>query len=224
MNLEALKSAIYNHVVGGLKGTNQNFSFSMDQLEDEIIEERVALIKEYSIKNLLPRKELLLSIRCIPIDCSDIERCCRPGYDADKIKHFEIPQMMLDFGSDAIEYVGPADGSRNYKVYTGNGWQYHTSRQRGSQKPYVWIDTTPNLNNKYDAFIFNQPLLMETITVTAIFKDPRQLKDYNCCNEQDYLNMSFLERDIKNRLIERYFRYQRQGQPAEMPNDQIIKP
>jgi hypothetical protein len=100
----------------------------MDQLEDEIIEERVALIKEYSIKNLLPRKELLLSIRCIPIDCSDIERCCRPGYDADKIKHFEIPQMMLDFGSDAIEYVGPADGSRNYKVYTGNGWQYNTSR------------------------------------------------------------------------------------------------
>lgn len=224
MSLEALKSAIYNHVVGGLKGANQNVPFSMDQLEDEIIEERLALIKEYSLKNLLPKNELLLSIRCIELDCLDIERCCKNPQDYDKHKHFEIPPIVLDYGIEGIDYVGPADGSLNYKVYIDNGWQYHGKKPVGSNKPYVWIDVTPNLNGNLDGFIFNQNPLLSQISIRAIIKDPRQLSKYNCCEEQEYTNFSFLERDIKNRLIERYFRYFRQGQPTPTPNDQMIKP
>jgi len=48
----------------------------------------------------------------------------------------------------------------------------HKYRRRGKDKPYVWIDTTPNENNMYDCFIFNAPLL-SAVSITAIFKDPR---------------------------------------------------
>jgi hypothetical protein len=43
---------------------------------------------------------------------------------------------------------------------------------RGKDKPYVYIDTTPNENNMYDAFVFNAPLL-KRLSVVAIFKDLR---------------------------------------------------
>lgn len=224
MNLEALTSAIYNNVVGGLKGTNSNFPFSLQQIEDEIIEERLGLIKEYSLKNLLPKKDLTLAIRCISLDCKDLDRCCASTAEEEKVKHFEVPQLITDFGVEAIEYVGPTDGSRNYRVYMDNGWQHHSKRTRGANKPYIWIDAIPNENNKFDAFLFNQPFLMETITIIAIFKDPRQLEDYNCCQPQEYMNMTFLAKDIKNRLTERYFRYFRQAQPPVTPNDLTIKP
>jgi hypothetical protein len=36
----------------------------------------------------------------------------------------------------------------------------------------------------YDGFIFNAPLLKE-ISITAAFKDPRQLKKYKCCTDDD---------------------------------------
>lgn len=224
MNLEALTSAIYNNVVTGLKGTTQNFAFSLEQLEDEIVEERVTLIKEYLMKNLLPKKELTQAIRCIPVDCSDIERCCVSDEENEKLKHFELPQLVLDFGIEAIEYLGPSDGSINYKVYFDNSWKYHTKKARASNRPYVWIDSSPNSNGNYDGFIFNQPQLMNQLTVIGIFKDPRELRKYSCCATEDHKGFSFLERDIKMRLTERYFRYFRQIPTPPTPNDLTIKP
>jgi hypothetical protein len=50
----------------------------------------------------------------------------------------------------------------------------HKFLRRGAEKPYVYIDTTPNENNMYDCWIFNAPLLKK-ISVIGIFKDPRQL-------------------------------------------------
>lgn len=155
MKLEALTSAIYNNVVGGLKGLNQNVPFSMAQLEDTVINERLAIIKEYSLKNLVPRKDLLLAIRCLELDCESIERCCLNPEEGTKIKHFEIPQLFLDFGIDAIEYLGPQDGSNNLKFYISSAWRYHKYKIRGAHKPFVYIDTTPNKNNKIDCFLFN---------------------------------------------------------------------
>jgi len=46
MLLTELASAIYNDVVGGLRGYAATPNMSLEQLEDEIIEERQAVIKE----------------------------------------------------------------------------------------------------------------------------------------------------------------------------------
>lgn len=224
MNLDALTSAIYNNVVTGLKGTTQNFSFTLEQIADEIIEERLTLIKEYLLKNILPFNEVSRTIRCVPVDCKDLERCCAlDSAENTKWKHFEIPALMSDFGQDVIQFIGPSDYSVNYKAYLNNYWRHHNKKMRKSNRPYVWIDTNPNANGKFDGFIFNQPPLMDQITITAIFKDPRQLQEYSCCESEDN-SFSFLERDIKMRLTERYFRYFRQVPTPITPNDLTVKP
>ena len=74
-----LASAIFNDIVSGLAGYNANHSMSIDQLEDEIAEERLALIKMYTLKGIIPKNDLLRTISCIPVNCKDIENCNKCG-------------------------------------------------------------------------------------------------------------------------------------------------
>jgi hypothetical protein len=79
---------------------------------------------------------------------------------------------------------------------------------------------TPNKNNMYDCFVFNAPLL-KTVTVVAIFKDPRQVAEFSCCGPEDIDNPSFLNNEIKKRLTEKKLRYYRQFAAQPVNNDQI---
>ena len=59
-----LASAIFNDIQAGLRGYSANLSLSLDQLEDDVIDERLQIIKEYALKGILPKKDLMLSMLC----------------------------------------------------------------------------------------------------------------------------------------------------------------
>lgn len=219
--IEKLASAIRNDVVAGLRGYHSNLSMSEEQLCQDIVDERLQIIKEYSLKGILPTKDLYLSINCIPIDCKDISNCrCNIQLDIQPTLHFEIPQTVNDYGSVAIDYIGSIDKQTPFIIYTSlQQFKNHKYRKRGKNRPYVWIDTTPNKNGMYDCYVFNTPLL-KYISVVAIFKDVRQLENFECCTELQDNNMSFIDNEIKRRLTEKKIRYYRQLAPANLPNDQ----
>ena len=92
--IEKLATAIRNDIIGGLRGYHTNLSMSLEQLMDEIVDERLQILKEYSLKGVLPVKDLYISINCIPLDCNTtLERCRCAGADDDttNVAHFEIP-------------------------------------------------------------------------------------------------------------------------------------
>lgn len=213
-----LASAIYNDIVSGLRGYSSNPTLSMDQLEDDIIDERLQIIKEYSLKGLLPKKDLLLSINCIQTDCKALDSC--PCNNSGILTaHFEIPQLLTEI-EDGIEFLGTIDKSEQFIYYTSPiSLQYHRYRKRCQNRPYVYIDTTPNENNMYDCWIFNAPLIKQ-VSIIGIFKDPRQLEVYGCCNNIDINNMTFIDTEIKKRLVEKKLRYYRQLATPVLPNDQ----
>lgn len=227
MIFDKLASAIRNDVVGGLRGYHTNLSLNLNQLKDDILDERLQIIKEYQLKGILPIKDLLLSINCIPVDCQDIAKCskCESLHLGKPTMHFQIPQLLTDYGIQAIQYIGSVDKQRPFIVYTGNNFSlYHKFRKRGKDKPYVWIDTTPNENGLYDCYVFNCPLL-KFISVVAIFKDPRQLCDFDCQGNTDKDdNFSWINNEIKKRLTEKKIRYYRQFAPVNTPNDQQYMP
>lgn len=224
--IDKLASAIKNDIIGGLRGYHSNLSISEEQLCQDIIDERLQILKEYSLKGILPAKDLYLSVNCIPVDCKDIEKCrcndcCRNP--STPTMHFEIPQILNDYGNIAIEYIGSTDKQFPFIYYTSpTALRNHQYRKRGKNKPYVWIDTTPNENGLYDCFIFNAPFL-SMVSITAIFKDPRQLEKYSCCIDNIDDNMSFINNEIKKRLVEKKIRYYRSFQPANLPNDQTYQ-
>lgn len=214
-----LSSAIYNDIISGLRGAHSTTSLSLEQLEDEISEERLTILKEYALKGILPKKDLLMSINCITTDCKYIENCQCSSEIGTPTIHFEIPQILTEYGG-GIEYIGSTNKQNSFSWYTSPiTATYHKYKRFGKNKPYVYIDITPNRNNLYDCFVFNAPMLQK-VTVIGVFKDMRQLEEYGCCLE-DVNNMTFIDTEIKKRLIEKKIRYYRQFEAQVLPNTQV---
>ena len=219
--IEKLTSAIYNDIISGLSGITSNPAISMEQLEDDVVDERLQIIKEYSLKNLIPKRDLLLSINCIDLDCKSLDKCpCGSQTWSPPVAHFEIPQIVNDLASQSVEYLGSIDRLVQFKVYTSTSWRYHKYLRRGADKPFAYIETVPNENNFYDVWVYNVPLLKKA-SIIAIFKDPRQLRSFDCCQGEEIDNHSFLSNEIKRRLVEKKLRPYRQLLQVPQPNNQV---
>lgn len=232
-SIERLADAVFNDVVSGLRGYHQNMSMSKEQLQEEIVQMRLAVIKEYMLKGILPIDDLVMAINCIPVDCDTLDKCrCSGTACGTPTAHFQIPQILLDFGlGNSIKYIGSSDRQHPFLVYTHNIDKIKNIqkyRKRGKNRPWVFIDVTPNSEGLIDCYIFEAPLIKQ-VSVTAIFKDPRQLEDFQCnCDEgveQDRVthmdnNFNFLDIVIKDRLTQQKLKYYRQYATPVLPNDQ----
>lgn len=231
-SVKLLADAVFNDVVSGLRGYHQNMSMSKEQLEEEIVQTRLAVIKEYMLKGILPIDDLVVSLNCIPVDCDTLDKCkCRGTVCGEPTAHFQIPQIIFDYGlNKAIKYIGSSDRQHSYLIYTkpvDKIKTYQKYRKRGKNKPWVYIDVTPNSEGLLDCYIFGAPLIKQ-ISIVAIFKDPRQLEEFQCnCdsdNSEDFTqmdrNLNFLDIIIKDRLTQQKLRYYRQLSAPILPNDQ----
>ena len=205
---------------------------SKEQLQEEIVQMRLAVIKEYMLKGILPIDDLVAAINCVPVDCDTLDKCkCRGPVCGNPIAHFQIPQVLLDYGiGNSIKYIGSPDKQHSFLVYTQNIDKiqtYQKYRKRGKEKPWVFIDVTPNQNGFLDCYIFNAPLIKQ-VSVVAIFKDPRQLEMFQCNCDGSSIdgvtqmdnNLNFLDIVIKDRLTQQKLKYYRQYATPILPNDQ----
>ena len=233
--IRKLADAIRNDVVSGLRGLHQNMSMSMEQLEDEIVNERLAIIKEYTLKGISLGQDLYLSINCIPVDCKQMDNCpCNKEVCGTPIAHFEIPQILSDMGLNrAIKYIGSTDRQNSFLVYSSAldiSPNYQKYRKRGKNKPWVYIDCSPNSNGMYDCYLFGT-LYVEQVSITAVFKDPRQLEGYSCPCEGgedgeglSTDNMSFINSIIQEKLTKKKIQYYRQlATPIKANNQEYNK-
>ena len=231
-SVERLADAVFNDIVSGLRGYHQNMSMSKEQLQEEIVQMRLAVIKEYMLKGILPIDDLVAAINCVPVDCDTLDKCkCRGPVCGNPIAHFQIPQVLLDYGiGNSIKYIGSPDKQHSFLVYTQNIDKiqtYQKYRKRGKERPWVFIDVTPNQEGFLDCYIFNAPLIKQ-VSVVAIFKDPRQLEMFQCnCDgpsvdgvTQMDNNLNFLDIVIKDRLTQQKLKYYRQYATPILPNDQ----
>lgn len=223
MTIEAIASAIYNHIVNGTANMSANPKISMEQLQDEVIAERDQIIKEYLLSGVINIDDLFLSINCIEVDCDYMSKCCDLPV-GQKALHFEIPPIMHVTGSNSIKFIGSIDRAVRYRVYTDDGWRYHKYNKRNSGKPYVYLDTAVNSNGNMDGYIFNLPMV-KYISVTALFKDPRRLLEWDCCNSSDdtYLDLGILSNEIIKRLSYKYLQWYKQAPSVTTNNNQMPK-
>lgn len=226
MYIEKLASQIRNDVVSGLRGYHQNLSMNIDQLQDEIVACRLSIINELYSKGIAPIDDLLMAINCVDVDCESLERCsCGKKSDGDTITaHFQIPQLVTTYGTQAIKYLGATDRQNKFTIVTSlSELQTIKYRRRGLTKPYVWIDLAPNAEGMLDCFLFNAPFVRQ-VSIVAVFKDPRQLNKYKCCNLDDLngpdVNNSFIDQLIKDKLTKEKLYFYRQAAAPKLSNDQ----
>ena len=224
MNVNQIASAIINDLFSGnLVSLSNRAMISQEQIEDECIETRCAIIKDWYLKNMLNLGDMMVAINCVEVDCKDQNKCsCMSSLaNAKMAKHFEIPQLMPGLGVDALAFVGSTDRSHAFKVYYNleaikYQQHYQKYRKRPNNKPFVYIEKTPNENGMYDCWIFDAPFV-QYIAVIGIFKDPRQLEKYNCCDDIDYLEMGAISNEIKNRILQKKIQLYRTSAPPAAP-------
>lgn len=223
--IKKMADAIKNDVVSGLRGYHTNLSMSTEQLEQDIVETRLLVIKEYKLKGLLNIKDLIMSINCISVDCESLDKCpCDKTSCGKPVAHFEVPQILFDIGNP-IFYLGSSDKSTSFTYYTRPYNQikyYHKYRKRGKNKPWVFIDVAPNSRGFLDCYIFGAPLIKQ-VSISAVFKDPRQLEELTCnCdkNEETIDNYNFIDTIVKDKLTQTKLRYYRAYQAPIRPNTQ----
>ena len=224
MNVNQIASAIINDLFSGnLVSLSNRAMISQEQIEDECIEARCAIIKDWYLKNMLNLGDMMVAINCVEVDCKDQNKCsCMSSLaNAKMAKHFEIPQLMPGLGVDALAFVGSTDRSHAFKIYYNleaikYQQHYQKYRKRPNDKPFVYIEKTPNENGMYDCWIFDAPFV-QYIAVIGIFKDPRQLEKYNCCDDIDYLEMGAISNEIKNRILQKKIQLYRTSAPPAAP-------
>ena len=224
MNVNQIASAIINDLFSGnLVSLSNRAMISQEQIEDECIEARCAIIKDWYLKSMLNLSDMMVAINCVEVDCKDQNKCsCMSSLaNAKMAKHFEIPQLMPGLGVDALAFVGSTDRSHAFKVYYNleaikYQQHYQKYRKRPNNKPFVYIEKTPNENGMYDCWIFDAPFV-QYIAVIGIFKDPRQLEKYNCCDDIDYLEMGAISNEIKNRILQKKIQLYRTSAPPAAP-------
>ena len=158
MNVNQIASAIINDLFSGnLVSLSNRAMISQEQIEDECIEARCAIIKDWYLKNMLNLGDMMVAINCVEVDCKDQNKCsCMSSLaNAKMAKHFEIPQLMPGLGVDALAFVGSTDRSHAFKVYYNleaikYQQHYQKYRKRPNNKPFVYIEKTPNENGMYD--------------------------------------------------------------------------
>ena len=224
MNVNQIASAIINDLFSGnLVSLSNRAMISQEQIEDECIEARCAIIKDWYLKNMLNLGDMMVAINCVEVDCKDQNKCsCMSSLaNAKMAKHFEIPQLMPGLGVDALAFVGSTDRSHAFKIYYNleaikYQQHYQKYRKKPNNKPFVYIEKTPNENGMYDCWIFDAPFV-QYIAVIGIFKDPRQLEKYNCCDDIDYLEMGAISNEIKNRILQKKIQLYRTSAPPAAP-------
>ena len=102
--------------------------------------------------------------------------------------------------------------------------KYNKYKKRNANKPYVYIERTPNKNGMYDGWVFNLPFV-KTISVIGIFRDPRQLAKIGCSGDCDNNGIDFgsITMEVKDRLTKNKLYYYRQALQAPHRNDQTAR-
>ena len=194
---------------------------SLEQLMDEVVAERNIILKEYLLKGIINFQEMFLSINCVEVNCDYMSKCCELPI-GEKALHFEIPPIMYINGVNTIKFIGSIDRKVKYKVYTDDSYRFHQYKRRGSNKPYVYVDTAINANGNLDCYIFNLPMV-KYISIVALFQDPRKLLDWDCCSnsEESILECGILSDEILKRLTEKYIRWYKTAAQPVLPNNQM---
>lgn len=220
MKLNEISSVIINDLWAGTTTPLSTRSLiSQEQIEDEIIAERELITKEWLLRGALSPWDLAYSINCIEVSCDDMNKCPCKSIPGKITQHFEIPQLLQGIGGSSLLFVGSTDKMVSYNIYydiNALGYQKYRKkgiRATGNEEPYVYVDRSINANGMHDVWLFNAPLI-KYVSVVGIFREPRQLEQFTCCDTEEFLEMGSISSEIIRRILAKKVSLYRATLPA----------
>ena len=156
-------------------GDVENF-YLREKIKFEAIQFRALLIRRDLERNFITRN--FIQYICLKLECKDLSDCCEDLSYENGLRTLEqIPTPLRTKDFDSFYYVGTNSKKSAFKETTFDNLELMEHRRFTSRKPlyvydnYVWIFNPPTKD-------------FDTITIGAIFEDPRQLADIKNCGEE----------------------------------------
>jgi hypothetical protein len=223
--INQLASAIDNNVRTGLKGVT-NYSYSMEQLEAEVVIERVRILATRAKQPVFRIDGFTQEINEVPVNIAPLAKTKITIPGAISRLHFRIPALVNVLQEDAIEYIGPVKREgMGWRVYFGADHVLHKHRPATGKRPYIYIDPVVGEDGFVDGWLLNITGTVTQIAISAVFANPEDILSFGLQNEQDvYLPVpEDVAEEIIRRLSNKYLQYYRQYQAQIQINDQTDK-
>lgn len=224
MTINEIASAIRNNLGNGLKEV-PNHAYSIEQLREEVSNERNLIILEESKKGTLNTRyftqkydNLELNLATFPYE----------GYSATHgpVPHIRIPKLAMVQNGSAFEYIGPPDMNKNFKVYTDFTFANHKYSRVIGKLPYVYVDLAHNADGYNNVYFFNlNNTGLKYISVRAIFSDPVRILDEDGYfgEDEEFPAPSSVQEMIIDRITNKWVKWYKQLNHPYQPNTQTDK-
>jgi len=223
LSLLQLASMVENNVSGGLRG-QQNFTYSLDQLMDELTLERNGLLKDMQFKGQqLPLDECSQHLSALPLTVQDYAQI--PADIAElagledlvrrPVLHYRAPELISLTDRDrTLRYVGPVRrGSSWDVVWKPSQLEFRKHRRLQSTTPLVFVQGL-------DRWVFGCPISQRTVSETGVYSQPREVGEYpghGFTEESPFPMPDFMARDVVQKLTNKYISIY--GRLNVRPND-----
>ena len=223
MTLTQMASTIRNHVVDGLNGLTAT-SFSMEQLQDEILQTASTSIIKLAAQGVIDLSRLTQRIDGLPINIKDLSTNCDVGSES-CAPHFELPNLNR-VAPDPILYLGSFDANLVFKVYYDRDYRFHKYRLATSSRPFAWVSTSANRNGLYDVFLFNMGKYnnIKFLSMDVLLDNPYDLlktQYFEQFASSEFYAPLYVQKEIIDALTQQYVNYHRQLHMQPQPNTQI---
>jgi hypothetical protein len=222
MTLAQMASTIKNRVVDGLNGVSST-SFSIEQLQDEIILNTATTLMTLTEKGLLDMSKIAQRVDGVRVECKDLSANCLVESEL-SAPHFVIPNINRNI-QDPIVFLGSVDGSMSFKVYYDRDYRFHKHRLATARKPFAWVSTTANSDGLYDVFLFNLGKYngIKFISMDAVFDNPGDLSRtpyFEQFYSAEFYAPLHVQDIVLDNITQKYVNYHRQLHMVAKPNTQ----
>lgn len=227
LSLLQLASLVQNNVSGGLRG-QQNFTYSIEQLMDELTIERNGILWDMETKRMtLPLEECAQRLDGLVLQVVDYTQI--PAGIAElagvedlvrrPVLHYSAPELISLADRDkTLRYVGPIGRRKRWNVaWKASQVEFSEHTRLKPVQPTVLVQGT-------DRWVFGCPVGQRTISETGIYSQPREVGEYpghGFGDESSFPMPDFMARDAVQKLTNKYISMY--GRLAVQPNDGTAK-
>lgn len=215
-----MSSAIRNNISDGLSGLVANYSYSIEQLEDEVILMRAKLLTEWLRKGVVNIKyfyQTFGNVSLIPVDIS-VSPELRSYVNS---LGFSVPRIISTINDDNESVLAyTLDRSRQFKVYRSINFRDHKYKLKTKRAPFVYLDTSTTTEGMLNGYLMNTGKYesIRAMIIQAVFSNPMDVPGYTRFKE--FPAPLEMQNDIISRITGRYVNYYRQLNLPKLPNTQ----
>jgi len=223
MTLNEIASAIRNHISDGLSGAVANYSYSIEQLQAEIILMRNKLLSARADQSKVNLKQYYQTYPGVILQPADIS--ASPVLKSYKrALGFTSPKILSTINDDyEVVLIHTIDNERSFKIYRTTEYRDHKYRQKTKRAPFVYLDTSTDKNGFVKGWLMNtgQYEGIRSINIQAVFANPMDVPGFT--EDTEFPSTFESQNDIIAALSAQYIQYYRQLNLAPQPNTQTSK-